>query len=228
MIRIFGPVGTEVHMDGRRFECVALTEAGVTWRSKCPVCETPVFVETKDGYLPPAKRCAEHRGKKLGPPPPSEVSDEEAAAIQGVFPTGMMSIDQMLPVEKWVKDPTLKVLNLTLPQSIPTKVFIPPAVVDELGGQEKAIEHVERLTGQKVDLAPLPRVEEAGFTLADELAELSADDKEAILQEPSPEEVWRPRLRLWLQKKMWMERDWGPPPGKMGCLVPPEFMENRR
>src|SRR5271157_5569229 len=151
MIRIFGPVGTEVHMDGRRFECVALAEAGVTWRSKCPVCETPVFVETKGGYLPPAKRCAEHRGKKLGPPPPSEVSDEEAAAIQGVFPTGMMSIDQMLPVEKWVKDPTLKVLNLTLPQ--PAEPFVAAPEIKGL----------------------LPRVEfdpkEAGFTLADELAE---------------------------------------------------------
>ena len=51
---------------------------------------------------------------------------------------------------------------------------------------------------------------------------ITAEQAEFSRLEPSKDELarfWRPRLSLWLRRRMWMSQ-WGPRPDQDGCLVP--------
>lgn len=50
--------------------------------------------------------------------------------------------------------------------------------------------------------------------LADEMAE-----DEPPAPEPDPDDIWRRRLSLYRQSRLWAS-EWGPQPGHEGCLVP--------
>src|SRR6266704_1384233 len=81
-ILVFGSVGTEIYCGTSRYELVVLSETGeTTWRGKCVVCRTPIFVPSRGGKIAAVDRCSAHRARARHiDQPPGEA--EHAAQIQ--------------------------------------------------------------------------------------------------------------------------------------------------
>lgn len=63
--------------------------------------------------------------------------------------------------------------------------------------------------------------------MLDELQEYGEEEDEP----PPPldaDTVWRQRLSVYAQMRLWMTQDWGPEPGKQGCRVPPHLIPRSR
>src|SRR5215469_9381572 len=232
-IRIFGPLGTEVSIDGRRYEIVALGEGDTVWRTKCEACETPFFVEARAGYLPTGKRCEEHKGKKLvqGVAGLVELSDAAMVQLQGKYPQGMMPVAQMLPAQP--ATPIYPPEQLEIMRRAYEAVrrtgpnlsgMIGHHVGDEADTTIEARIGDEKLSGviAPQTAAHTPHEDHLPATAEDmlaELAELSEPEAPELSAEEQAEQVWRPRLKLYAMNKMW-QPSWGPRPGQTGCEVP--------
>jgi hypothetical protein len=82
-ILIFGAIGTQVVVDRKIFELVAIGGGGaVTWRTRCVVCRTPVFTEVRDGKLPIQARCNAHRALSRHPAVPELEYQYEAEVLE--------------------------------------------------------------------------------------------------------------------------------------------------
>jgi|SRR5215469_1080314 len=236
---VFGPLGTEVHLEGRRYEIVELRDGGVTvWRSKCEACAAPFFVEQASGYLPTGKRCPEHKGQRLGLEPPPEASYEEKIAIQSRFPTGQIPVEQMLPSGAVATIRPVTPLGQqffeefpVLPPDDPRRVAIeqtlqpprrgpgrprkmPPQ--SETRADIRAGDEQDTTVAVTVgDEALAERIDGSAFDaeLREELAEFEQEEEQAIFQEPDPEQTRLERLRLFVSNRMWLP-SWGHTPSQ--------------
>jgi len=100
-ILVFGAVGTELFIDNRHFELVALSEGGIaTWRGRCECCRAPFFVERRAGRLPSASRCVDHRIRSrhssIAVEPETLVA--EVAAAQGHRAPGIAPVEDFVPM----------------------------------------------------------------------------------------------------------------------------------
>lgn len=238
MIQVFGALGTEVHVDGRRYEIVVLADGVTTWRGKCEACHIPIFVELQPGQVPKRRRCQAHLGGyKVKKDPAVETPQDEADKVQARFGTGAMAVEQMLPkvydpaapeMIAWSEpgdhiDRSVAHVEPTTPVNsiLPSYTETTPTTV--IPAADRYIPVKAPVVGE--DAADPDRYDVR--SLYAELAEL--EDREEVL---SPDEVplsriWQPRLQLWAEQRMWMP-DWGPRPGQEGCEVPAEFLPRAR
>lgn len=204
-VLVFGAIGTEMIVNGHRYEIVSLGEdQKVTWRGKCEACHTPIFVHTQWGQLPVGKRCQEHARKRLNLPEPANPAPEILEVIQARFPAGVPAPGFFVPgaaAADALGSPDMEDVEATAPQS-----------ADDGGAPEAVevvVEEIEKIAPSSRALAVVAR-QMAGM----------ADEGEIIPPAPAVDlDMWRRRLELYLRSKMWMS-EWGAMPGKDGCRVP--------
>ncbi len=98
-ILIFGAIGTQVVVDRKIFELVAIGGQGsVSWRTRCVVCRSPVFSEVKSGKLPVRARCNAHLQPSRHPEMPMVEYQHEAeiAAMAEARPMATMKPEEFM------------------------------------------------------------------------------------------------------------------------------------
>jgi hypothetical protein len=211
-ILVFGPLGTEILIGAQRYEVIVRGEAGqTTWRSKCEVCWTPIFVSSRDGKLPVTKRCAAHRVKAAHPAIPVSGAERQGmvADIQSRLRPGMARGKDFLPLP----DVPEKAPEL-LPGSdapIPYYDDPDPAVVAEDDGARPVDYSAAALLAQLESMA-----QDDG----------DPDDDPAVPHETG-DDMWGQRLQMFMSNRMWLP-DWGPRPDQEGCKAPEHLLDALR
>ena len=196
-ILVFGGVGTEVIVGVQHYEIVVLGASNLaTWRTRCDTCRAPFFVQTRDGQLPIGTRCPTHI-----------VSYEARAAAPPKRASGIVSVRDFIPLPPDVARETSAQPNGYDPD------LLPAAEDDFEGVSEDPIAS----SGDPFSFSALTS-ELSG------LAPDGADEEEAVVPRRTSTDMWRRRVQVFVESRMWDPDGWGPRPDQAGCRAPEEVM----
>ncbi|SRR5216684_2012652 len=230
-ILIFGSVGTEVVVDSRRYELVVLSQDGTAqWRGKCESCWATIFVETSGGKPPAIRRCNAHRVKNNHPamaPMPEEPRVLRRAAT--------MPLTELLPPPadrqptNLAADAGMKIVGSMVENIQRSNDIRPPGEARIFGNVTMHMGDAEETTVS----GDIPRSESqieavdpySPVAMLAELADLAPEGGENYMPPPPAlDQVWGPRIELFMKKKMWLSPEWGPRPNEAGCQAPEDIL----